>query len=112
MPHILFRSDRRMLPEARRPRITREGDAWNAGKGAPERHFAPGGRQPAAQARPPALARYDPGAGCVLAVYPRKTTMQKEEEPPQRRGDSSEEPGSPGKTLLTWAGGPREVPTT
>ena len=80
------------------------------GKGAPERHSAPGGRQPAAQARPPALARYDPGPGCVLAVYPEMT--QKKKSRPSGGATLLKNRAVTGKTLLTWAGGPREVPTT
>src|SRR4051794_23664282 len=107
MPHILFRSDRRMLPEAEPPRITREGDARDAGKGgagAPLR----AGRAPACRTgRPPGAYSLRPGTARLLAVYPRKRKSR-----PSGGATLLKNRAVTGKTLLTRAGGPREVPTT
>jgi len=78
-----FRSDRRMLPEARRSRITREGDARHAGKGgagAPLR----AGRASACRTGPPAGAcSVRPGAGLRSCGLPKEMmTRQKKKSRP------------------------------
>jgi len=98
----------RMLPEARRLRITREGDAQNAGKGALDAPIR-AGRAPACRTgRPPALTLNDPRRGCALAVYPRT----KKKSRPSGGATLLKNRAVTGKTLLPWAGEPREVPTT
>jgi hypothetical protein len=97
----------RMLPEARRRRITREGDAQNAGKGALDAPVR-AGRAPACRTgRPPARTPNDPGSGCALAVYPTKKKSR-----PSGGATLLKNRAVMGKTLLTWADEPREVPTT